>query len=194
MMEEKKIQMLQVHLTYEFDMLDASYEILSKQRLAEDATPVQIYGRNCAIEAFWLHTRNLLEFFEWESSDRKQASAVDFMNGDHAIYLNRKALRDLINDQVCHLHYNRYSSPVQEKLGPTNLHQAMETLQRGLADFQRRLDDEAKKYWTMRPRVPVVFPAFATEDDLLRSTTTSASTKAIGADELRELDNYREDE
>ena len=73
-LDEDKKKMLAEHLPYEHDMLDKAFEFLtSEAHAAEREDP---FKRNPMVEVFWLHARNLIEFYN--SPPRYSASASDF--------------------------------------------------------------------------------------------------------------------
>ena len=69
-----QICLLNEHLPYELDMLLATYRELSKQ--IDDIT------RNALIESFWLHARNLREFYDGSATlDPKGSAAASHFTG-----------------------------------------------------------------------------------------------------------------
>src|ERR1700730_3995551 len=109
-MDEIKISVLKEHLPYELDMLDEAVEYLrSAEALASNRA--DWFRRSAAIEAFWTHARNLVEFLN-RSKNRdltvSSASARDFADSFHP-KLGKDALTK-INEQISHLGFCRKSS------------------------------------------------------------------------------------
>jgi hypothetical protein len=83
LMDKIKVDILKEHLPYELDMLDEAAAYARSTEAAETNTKKgQVwFKRNAAIEAFWTHARNLIEFLTREKSPDltvSSASAQDF--------------------------------------------------------------------------------------------------------------------
>lgn len=103
---------LKEHLPYELDMLEAAFTFLHSPDYVKSRT---WFCKNAAIETFWLHARNLIEFLTQPASDGEgTVSARDFATGFHPVTI-MKGMDGLINLGITHLQYGRKSEQ-EEKL------------------------------------------------------------------------------
>ncbi len=183
-MEEDQINLLEEHLPYEHDMLDAAYEILTAN--AHTSAPQDWFSRNAAINEFWLHARNLIEFYCNPSGT--SASASDFttepLRPEFRFKKNAAAVTNagedfstLINEQICHLKYERVTSP-DEKLGGYDLQRVKESIDRALNKFQGLLTDEARRVWKERKKQTISISGAVEPSTSFGSTTTSLQLEA----------------
>src|SRR6516165_815690 len=85
------------HLPYELEMLEWSYAALHEDRLSKFREH-NLIG-NLAVESFWVHVRNLIDFFNQpcNGSETGSASASDFIKSQRFdANLSRKTLKDEI--------------------------------------------------------------------------------------------------
>jgi hypothetical protein len=63
--EAINIEILREHLPYELDMFDGATEYFQSPEFAAAAhSQENWFKRNAAVEAFWTHARNLVEFLK----------------------------------------------------------------------------------------------------------------------------------
>lgn len=183
--EQKHYDMLVEHVPYEIDMMRAAYAYLrSNDRIRVrdtigDVTGLVTFLNNAAIEAFWVHTRNLLEFFRREAqAEGRTACAQDFTRTSQSYDLPFGNLEDLINEQICHLQYNRFREPFNKMRGFT-MQRVMEAIDRAIELFEQNLKKDFEEIWTARPKIQVisveaVHPS-ATNQVFSISTTTATT-------------------
>jgi hypothetical protein len=97
-------QMLMEHLPHELQMLEWSYAALYDDQLSSFRDHMLI--GNLAIESFWLHARNLAEFFRYPRNGTEEgvASASDFVRSQRFDpQIDLQQLIDEINVQIAHL-------------------------------------------------------------------------------------------
>jgi hypothetical protein len=139
-LEQEQIEMLTVHLPYELDMLNATYRLLASEQ-AEDATLCNIF-----FECFFLHARNLLEFFNKHQSRTASASAFT----SRRLTYELASLEDAINNQIVHPNYARGENASEPVLNGTHVQRIKGDIDRAVADFQSALTDDAKEHWKPR--------------------------------------------
>jgi hypothetical protein len=177
-MEQIKIDILKEHLPYELDMLDEAAAYAGSTEAAETHTrkgPAW-FKRNAAIEAFWTHARNLIEFLEREKSpdlNVSSASAKDFTDSFH-FTLEIKNLKDKINAQICRLGYGR-TIVDYEKLGH-EISYVKPALDSQIKRFEAKLDFESRKHWAQRTPSTVRGPDKATHTALAAKTASFTGT------------------
>jgi hypothetical protein len=147
-MDREKQDFLNDHLPYELEMLDAAYRDCQVRRDLTD--PDQRYQHNAAIEFFWLHARNLIEFYRGTGTG--DAKAADFMVGRIQVELDLQKtngnvrLLDLMNEQISHLKYARKKSE-DEKLNEHDRNLIKRHLDRAQKEFIEALKAEASEIW-----------------------------------------------
>jgi hypothetical protein len=169
-------QMLSEHLPYELGMLDWSYAALYDDQLASFKNHMLI--RNLAVESFWLHARNLLEFFNRPRNGTEVgvASASDFVKSRRFdAQLDLQALIDEINIQISHLQYGRPSTP-EQKLNSARMDYVRSAIKSALGRFEADLIDEARAVWAP----PSTFQITTTTQTLTACTVIS-STASVGS-------------
>src|SRR5215213_7782926 len=138
LMEAQKAALLTDHFPYEIMMLDETVVLLS----IADLHP---HLRNMAIEAFWLHARNLVEFFTLRPNVNGTcsgvASARDFTDVAFRSDLDLGDLPNTINSQICHLRYER-TSYAPEKLDGFDIQRVKAAIDRDITKFVRHLTPE----------------------------------------------------
>jgi hypothetical protein len=165
-MEADKRAMLEEHLPYELSMLEAAFDFLVKKEFA----PYHecLFLHNTSVECFWMHARNLLEFFR-SKPGASTATPLDFT----VTFAHEKVGRDIedqINNAITHLQYGRKSQPLALNNG-TMIH-IKGVIDREVKKFQEALTTEAHKVWKLRAA-----PSKINVYDLPSATnaTTSAS-------------------
>lgn len=156
-MEEIQIEILKEHLPYELDMLDEATTYLQSIEFADSIKETRRgavwFKRNANIEAFWTHSRNLIEFLTRPKSvdlTVSSASARDFADKFEPS-LDMGPLMTLINEQVSHLGYGR-KSRIIEKLG-VEMNYVKPALDSHIKRFEGLLNPECRKYWVARTPV-----------------------------------------
>lgn len=153
-MDESKANLLREHLHYEHDMLDGAFAAMAREGFEKE----EWFIRNAVICEFWVHARNLIEFYG--KTEGASASASDFTTellrpefrlkkGAPAVQNAGAEFTTLINEQVCHLKYERVSSP-DEKLGGYDVERVKDAIDRALRKFESLLTPEAQKIWRKR--------------------------------------------
>jgi hypothetical protein len=180
--------MLVEHLKYEFDVLDAAYDFIHGN--GHDLEREDWLRINSAIEAFWLHARNLIEFFERRTTgdDKGIASAEDFTKRpvQYDLPPKRQGIRLMIDQQVCHLQYNRItdadhkSGHAPTKIGGTEMWQVKGMIDRALTLFQKELTYEGSELWETRS--PPKILAFGGGVSASSHSTAATSTVIVGKD------------
>jgi hypothetical protein len=130
-------------------MLQAAYEFLQKEQFADYRNVP--FLKNAAIECFWLHARNLLEFLRQPKSSPDTGASVsarDFTTKFNHDPIGR-CIEDEINKAFTHLQYGRKSQP-QETLDAYTMLRVKEHIEREIAKFQRDLSDGCNKVWKPR--------------------------------------------
>lgn len=103
-------ELFEHHLPYEIGMMRYAYTVL--------ATPIGQLAVNVHIEAFCLHVRNLLEFFE---SDKKYSVGAFVAPGwkrfDGVTSRQLSRMRSLLNNQISHLAVDQRTADPVKKIG-----------------------------------------------------------------------------
>jgi hypothetical protein len=148
-MDEVVNRIFQEHLPYELDMLEAAFTFLHSPTFADRRNDV--YEKNRAIEAFWTHARNLIEFLAHPRTDDHKGvvSARDFTTGQFDPGMKMREMDQRINAQVSHLTYERRSSP-EQKLGGYEMLRVKQAIDRGIKLFEQALAPEYKEMWSTR--------------------------------------------
>jgi hypothetical protein len=144
--EEKEI--LEEHLPYELDMFEDAFLWLNADEYTEQRK--ENFLKNAAIESFWVHARNLIEFFaQPKNADAGgTVSAKDF-TGTYYPNLNMRTLDTEINEQICHLRYDREKSDLQ-KLSGWDMLRVKQTIDREIKNFEQALTPESRAIWIAR--------------------------------------------
>ena len=111
MMEEDHQRFLKTDLPYELDALERAFLVVTSNQLAHHFRPTTALA-NLFIENFWLHARNLTEFFE-TAKNSSTVSPLEFTNDTYRKPNSLEPLRDLINAQITHLQIARRESDKQ---------------------------------------------------------------------------------
>lgn len=128
-------EILGEHLPYELWMLRETYKRLNFP--AED-----VVLRNALIEAFCIHARQLLEFF-----DNKQGKHAKEFTGGHYVAAHltglTKSERDMLNTQIAHVTGKRTVDSA-EKIGHALRAKLLTALEREAMHFEGMLAPEFK--------------------------------------------------
>jgi hypothetical protein len=133
---------------------------------------------NLAIESFWLHARNLAEFFHHprNGSEVGVASASDFTKSQRFDpKMDLQKLIDEINIQVSHLQYGR-PSDFQEKLNSARMAYVKSAITKAVKRFEADLTDEARAVWAPRHDLQI-----KTTTQTVTACTVVSSTASIGS-------------
>jgi hypothetical protein len=169
-------QMLLEHLPYELGMLEWSYAALYDDQLASFRNHMLI--RNLALESFWLHARNVLEFFNRPRNGTEVgvASASDFIKSKRFdAQLDLQALIDDINVQISHLQYGRPST-FEQKLNSARMEHVRGAINSALRRFEAGMVDEAKAIWSAPQTLQIT-----TTTQTVAACTVISSTASVGS-------------
>ena len=180
--------MLVEHLPYEIAMLRMSYAFLRSTEMPPQSfsakTEIVVFLNNTAIEAFWIHTRCLLEFFRRTShSEGRTACAQDFTRETLSYDLPFGNLEGSINDQICHLHYQRFRDS-SKKIDGFTMQRVKEAIERAIVLFENNLKCEFEELWTVRPDVNMIHLAAShsvSATNAIYSVSTADSTSSLTA-------------
>jgi hypothetical protein len=174
-------QMLVEHLPYELGMLEWSYAALYDDQLSPFKCHMLI--GNLAIESFWLHARNLLEFFSYPRSGTETgvASASDFVRSKRfEPQINLQTLIDEINVQIAHLQYGRPSN-FEQKLNSARMSYVRGAINKAVKLFEADMIDEAKAVWRPLPRLQInMTTQTVTACTVISSTASVGSISVVG--------------
>jgi hypothetical protein len=177
---------LEEHLPYELNMLQAAYEFLHKDDYADYRNVA--FLKNAAIECFWMHARNLLDFLRQPKNTSHDAkgsvSAKDFTSK-----FDYQGIGDEMNDEInrafTHLQYGRKSQP-QKKPGTFDMLRVKEHIEREIGKFERALTKDYKEAWTPRARPE---PIAITSGGLTSATNaTTFATLLVGFPEQQRIE------
>jgi hypothetical protein len=148
---QDQIDVLHEHLPYELNMLawalNTWANIPAEPINLSDAGELNKCRRNSAVETFWLHARNLHEFFM--QSQTRTASADHFTNErvDYSDLLKELGSNiENINDQISHINYARTRNN-NEKLDFFLAWRVMGAIGRAVKRFQEKLYPAAKDHF-----------------------------------------------
>jgi hypothetical protein len=167
-MNEKTRAILTEHLPYELNMLEAAFTFLH----SPDFKDVHRIGfvRNAAIEAFWLHARNLIEFLAHRPGGGEigTVSARDFAPDFYPETI-MKQMDQRINAATTHLQYERTGTQ-SEKLSGHDMRRVKEHIDREIKRFEAALLPKFKNIWV--PRQPTEWVIVDGELSATNSTTS----------------------
>jgi hypothetical protein len=164
-MDQIKIAILTQHLPYELDMFDEATAYLQSKEFEQSVNVTERgtawFKKNAAIEVFWTHARNLIEFLirtKSKSIDEMMfaASARDFAE-EFRSELDADTLMGKINAQVSHLGFGRKTSPV-EKLGSIDMNWVKPAIDSEIKRFESLLNSDCRDYWVTRHPIALVTP------------------------------------
>src|SRR6185295_8193960 len=140
-----------------------------------EKTNKDLFLHNAAIEVFWVHARNLEEFFtEPPSGGGSVASARDFTDGFDAKLEVDKLIAQTQFD-VVHLQYERPTTQ-DKKLNAFDMQRAYEAIQRAVRKFEAQMTKDANKFW--KPRTFMQFNTPANIPSACTAFGSSTSTTA----------------
>lgn len=143
---DKEQELLRVHLPYELDLLDYAFVVAASK--AEDAP--QSLHRLLAIDGFYLHARNLIEFYKGAiAMTEGRTAAAGRFTASMVDYPSFSDVDEVLNDQVAHLDLDRGTNAKQALDGAT-LTSIKTRLDTCLELFQRNLTEDAHACWRDR--------------------------------------------
>ena len=107
-----------------------------------------------AFECFWLHARNLIEFFMTDDPNASTVSPHIFTKTELDYGFGLRDLMDRINAQITHLQRSRGLSGSGFLTGGDMI-RVKERIDGAVARFQVDLKDELKEWWTHRTPVAI---------------------------------------
>jgi len=148
-----QIDVLEEHLPYELQAVEAALAAWAKSPGWDDNDPEMWFRRISAIESFWVHARILQEFF---TKTEVRAASADHFTNDRTHY----DIPDVekVQQQIVHLNYGRPRGNNSEKLGFWFAQHFLGCVDRAVLKFQCNLIDDAKKYWKMRGAMTIPTP------------------------------------
>ncbi|MGA8155123.1 MAG: hypothetical protein WB822_02700 [Rhodoplanes sp.] len=170
-LEQEHKDVLEEHLPYELDMLE---EALS--RWGSLPKEPDFFRRNSTIETFWVHARNIHEFFQNKQTNGRTAAANKFTT--KSIYYEFKEFGNKIqniHDQIAHLNYSRPRT-AEQKLDLAFARRVKEAIDRAVGNFQANLRPEATRYWRTRSAKQIA----SVSELALNSSHTTSLSKTVG--------------
>jgi hypothetical protein len=161
------------HLPYELDMFESAFLVLLDQRFSEQRK--LIFVRNAAIECFWTHARNLIEFLTHPASGTQigTVSARDFAP-KFSPQTIMKEMDKRINEGVTHLLYER-AELEKIKLNGYDMLRVKEHIDREISRFEKEMNPEYRSVWV--PRNPSKW--VVADDQTLTATNSTTSTSLL---------------
>lgn len=157
-------EILGEHLPYELWMLEETFT-----RLNQSKTDVVL--TNALIEAFCIHARQLLEFFE----NKQGRKAKEFTGGSYAaahLGALTKLERDKLNTQIAHITGKRTADSV-DKIDQILRAKFLRALMKEANDFKKQLAPEFQGLF----RYPMANESIASSDN---PSATNAPTSTTG--------------
>lgn len=158
-LNQDDIAILEEHLPYELDMLVEALASWGSLPARADESRSDWFRRMSAIEVFWVHARNLEEFFEDRQAEGRTAAASHFLSGAELKY-NMSEVTKLVKkvqDQIVHLNYDRPRESL-EKLSYYEAERVKGHIDRAVNQFQIQLSHDARKHWKHREPVSIPVP------------------------------------
>ena len=145
-LNDKQEELLRVHLPYELDLLEYAFAVAASKAQG----PEQSLHRLLAIDGFYLHARNLIEFYKGAvaKTEGRTAAAGRFTKGA-VEYPSFADVDEVINDQVAHLNLDRGTN-AKLSLDGSTLTTIKTRLDQCLRLFQNGLTDDARACWKER--------------------------------------------
>jgi hypothetical protein len=181
MMEEDHQRFLKADLPYELDALERAFLVVTSNELANfRATPALA---NLFIENFWLHARNLTEFFETDKNS-STVSPFEFTNDTYRKPKTLKPQRDFINAQITHLQIARRESDKQNLA--SQMQNVLGAIRKATREFEASLCEGSKKFWRKHETMTVadVIAHLASGSNLLEQANTTTHVPRYGIDYL----------
>ena len=149
--DQDQIDVLKEHLPYELDMLELAFILLPLE--------TDVFRRNSLLETFWLHARNLLEFFKKSKPKHARTAWANHFT-QHPVEYDLKDFGDkipMMHQQITHLSYDR-TREATKKLTFDLARDVKGAVDRAVQQFQNNLRPEAKAHWKERPVTQVEIP------------------------------------
>ena len=124
-------------LPYEVQMMRALYPALSSGRYDQ-------MHHNAHIESFYVHARNLVEFFK-AKNDVDPRIFTDDTYRKRGDFIDR-SLQDKMNEQISHLSWKRTEN-MNEKLGPAEWKKTLDALELEIVRFEKAIKPEFRNLW-----------------------------------------------
>jgi hypothetical protein len=167
---------LREHLPYEIDLLEQCIEAWRKSTPASRGEPKEVWAkREMPINGFWLHARNLIEFFETSATDHQAAAADHFTTKHHYYEMPSKETKQKIHAQIAHLNYDRVT-----EFGKLTFDDALRIksqIDRAVAEFQDDLTAEAQALWEKRASIKVLYDNLSSQSSTASWSTSITSIK-----------------
>lgn len=159
-------EILREHLPYELWMLRETYARL-KSPPADDVL------RNALIEAFCIHARQLLEFFENKQALHAKVFTGGIYEAAHLSGLTNSD-RDKLNTQIAHLTAKRTTDPT-EKIGHSMREHYLMALEREAQNFEGKLTSEFQGMFRATPTSSAIIGAISPSATNAPTFTTTLS-------------------
>jgi len=117
------------------------------------------FKRNAAVEAFWTHARNLIEFLTRPKSADLTISSASAKNFAASFFSNLGVADTLITkikEQISHLGFKRRAA-ADAKLGSILMNWLKPAIDADIKRFEEGLDEDCRRYWTYRHPTQFVF-------------------------------------
>jgi len=153
-LDEDERDVIHEHLPYELYMLENSLKTWNDcVRRGERG-----FERGLAFENFWLHARNLIDFFS-KPEGGSDVVASTFIKDKHLDFsLSGCALQDLrdrINEQICHLQRRR--GIIAKELTGTDAEHIFSRIRNAKEEFEHNLTCEARGLWNSPKSLEIKF-------------------------------------
>jgi hypothetical protein len=179
MMDEDHQRFLKTDLPYELDALERAFLVVMSNELASFRPAPAL--ANLFIENFWLHARNLTEFFE-AGKNSSTVSPFEFTNDTYRKPATLQRLRDLINAQITHLQLARREC--DKRTLASQMHNVLGAIQKATTEFEASLSEGSKDHWRKHEPMTVadVITHFASGTPLLEQANTTTHVPRYGID------------
>jgi hypothetical protein len=176
--KEGLMEAFEHHLAYEIQMLRFTNFLLSVPAFSKGVA-------NALIEAFCIHARNLIDFFNQQS---ETPGGSDYMGARHFCRKEYKSfpngdldtkLTGKLSQQIAHLTYNR-SAKGEDKIGPDERKELMKAIEGEIELFANHLRSPYKAAWKLDLSTPNKLNPDATYGTTNHITTTQWTTAPIG--------------
>lgn len=140
-----KRELISEHIPYEYSMMHNSFQFAVSIDLKKP-DPKSVICNNMIFECFWLHARNLIEFFQKDYPEDARVACAGWFTTRHLHYEFDDKLVDLVNEQVTHLSPFRgsYANP---KLSGYQIYLIKSGIDRAFLFFQNNLKAEFATDW-----------------------------------------------
>jgi hypothetical protein len=179
MMDEDHQRFLQTDLPYELDALKRAFLVVTSNELAHFRPAPAL--ANLFIENFWLHARNLTEFFKADKGS-STVSPFEFTNDTYRKPETLKRLRDRINEQIAHLQIARRESDKQQLA--SQMHNVLGAIEKATTEFEASLSERSKEFWRNHEPMTVadVITHLTSKTGLLEQAVTTTHVQRSGID------------